>query len=224
MKSLFALALPFVLAFGGPLGCAADASGETGSDENAATADDALSAAPGSAVIANVTATGIGCQPGTWDAKISPNGKDVRVVFEGYAAAVEPGQALSVKDCHISVSLSSPTNYSFSVKSFVYEGDVLLDSPGMSAAATARYYFQGNPIPATEQRTDLTGPKNDSFIFTDTLAATEQVWSPCGASRRLNAQTRLFLKNNAQKTGTGLVSLGNNAFSLRFSLDWRKCA
>ena len=76
----------------------------------------------------------------------------------------------------------------------------------MRASQTAKYYFQGNPLPATEKRSDMGGPYDSSYVFTDNVGIADQVWSPCGAQRTLNAQTRITVQNNPQRTGSGYTN------------------
>jgi hypothetical protein len=182
---------------------------------------------PSGAYFANVTANGTGCPAGTWDAGISDDGKAFTVTFSGYETTVTPGQAFAIKDCTLSIDLRTPEGFSFSVSSFHYQGYATLDQPGMSAKQTAKYYFQGNPVPAKELRSDMAGPYDDSYVFSDDVGVADLVWSPCGASRTLEAQTRLVLQNNTAKTGSGYLNTssvdGEVKTVLRFNLSWKKC-
>jgi len=182
---------------------------------------------PSGAYVARITANGSGCPAGTWNAAISEDGRAFTVSFSGYEAVLEPGQSFAVRDCQLSLDLRSPEGFSFSVSSFHYQGYALLDQPGMSARQTAKYYFQGNPVPATEQRTEMSGPHDASYTFSDEIGFSDLVWSPCGASRTLQAQTRIVAQNNAEKTGAAYVNTtsvdGEIETVLRFGLSWRRC-
>jgi hypothetical protein len=182
---------------------------------------------PSGAYFADIKANGTGCPAGSWDAAISADGHAFTVTFSQYEASVGPGDAMVVKDCTLSIDLKTPEGLSFSVSSFHYQGYALLDSPGMTASQTAKYYFQGNPVPAIENRTDITGPHDDSYLFSDTIGVADQVWSPCGASRTLEAQTRIVLQNNPQKTGNGYLNTasvdGEVKTVFTFGLNWRTC-
>jgi hypothetical protein len=140
-----------------------------------------------------------------------------------------PGQAFSIKDCNIGIDLRSPQGLSYSVGSFYYQGYTILDKSGMSATQTAKYYFQGNPLPAVENRSQLNGPYDNSYIFSDQIGVVDLVWSPCGATRRLNALTRLQVRNNSRKTGSGYTNTSavdatvDTKFRFVFGLSWRTC-
>ena len=204
-SSLLVLVLG-ALASVGAAGCAADAEVEPVDEANAALGNTIDVPNPSGAYFASVTANGSGCPAGTWGADISPDGKAFTVTFSQYEALVDPGQAMQIKDCSLAINLKTPEGYSFSVSSFHYQGYALLDQPGMSARQTAKYYFMGNPVPAVELRSDMRGPYDDSYLFSDQIGIADQVWSPCGAQRTLNAQTRIVLQNNPQKTGSGYLN------------------
>jgi hypothetical protein len=182
---------------------------------------------PSGAYFASVTANGTGCPAGSWEAGISPDGKAFTVTFNGYEALVEPGKAFAIKDCTLGINLKTPEGFSFSVSDFAYQGYAILDQPGMTAKQTAKYYFMGNPLPAVEQRSDMVGPYDDSYIFSDHIGVADLVWSPCGAQRTLNAQTRIVLQNNTQKTGSGYLNTTSVDAQIktvfRFGLTWRRC-
>lgn len=184
---------------------------------------------PSGAYFAKITANGSGCLPGTWDAGISPDGQAFTVTFNAYEAIVGPGEVFSIKDCTIAIDLVTPPGFSFSVSSFHYQGYALLDRAGMNAKQTAKYYFRGNPVPAQELRSEMWGPFDDSYLFSDTIGVADLVWSPCGANRTLNAQTRLVLRNNPAKTGSGYLNTTTadgeitTPFTMTFGLTWKRC-
>jgi hypothetical protein len=222
------LSLAATLVGVGATGCAAPAS----PDEETGAATEALGQSinvpnPSGAYFASVTANGSGCPAGSWEAGISDDGQAFTVTFSGYEAVVEPGAAFSIKDCALAIDLKTPEGFSFSVSSFHYQGYAILDQPGMTAKQTAKYYFMGNPVPARELRSDMNGPYDSSYVFSDQIGVADLVWSPCGATRRLNAQTRLVLQNNAQKTGSGYLNTtsvdGEVKTVFRFGLAWKQC-
>jgi hypothetical protein len=91
---------------------------------------------------------------------------------------------------------------------------------------TAKYHFVGNAVSARDQRTDISGPYNESYLFSDDIAVEDLVWSPCAAEHTLQVQTRLVLQNDAQKTGSGYLNTsvdGEAKTVMRFGLSWRQC-
>src|SRR5262249_28584656 len=152
-----------------------------------------------------------------------PDGKSFIITFDAYEGTIDPGQAFATRDCMISLDVRTPAGVSFAVESVHEAGYLMLDEPGMTASHTAKYYFTGNPIPARELRSTMTGPYDNSFIFDDRIGVADLVWSPCSTRRRLNAQTRLLLQNNRGKTGSGYAAIGAARSDLRFDIAWRQC-
>jgi hypothetical protein len=180
---------------------------------------------PNGAYFASVVANGSGCPAGTWDASIDPSGETFTITFSQYETFLNPGQLISIKDCQIGVKLHSPHGLSFALASFYYSGYAFLDSSGMSATQTARYYFQGNPVNNTGGRTELVGPYDDAYVFQDDVGLPDLVWQPCGTDRMLNIPTRIIAKNNWRRTGTGYVNTlaADGSVALQFRLAWRTC-
>ena len=230
--SSLAVSLLALVATVGASGCAADSTGPDADAEEMGESSAALGSTvtvpnPSGAYFASVTANGSGCPAGTWDAAISDDGKAFTVTFSSYEAIVEPGQSFSIKDCSLAIDLKTPNGLSFSISSFHYQGYAILDQPCMTARQTAKYYFMGNPVPARELRSDMVGPYDNSYVFSDQIGIVDLVWSPCGTQRRLNAQTRLVLQNNRTKSGSGYLNTtsvdGEVKTVFRFGLSWRTC-
>lgn len=209
---------------------AAGCSTETGDVESAVETTEALGTTinvpnPNGAYFAKVTANGSGCPAGTWDAAISDDGQTFTLRFSQYETTIDRGQAISIKDCQLAIKLHSPQGLSYAVSSFYYSGYAFLDTNGMSAAQTAKYYFQGNPIASADNRSDLRGPLDKEYVFTDNIGTLDMVWSKCGVDRDLNVATRVMLRNNPRKTGSGYISntTVDGSVELKFRLAWKSC-
>jgi hypothetical protein len=204
------------------LGSADEGAGPDGGADRDGRAGPDLPDASG-ASFSSVRANGSGCPAGTWSATIAPDGQSFAVRFDAYDATIEPGQAMQIRDCSLSINVSAPPGLSFAVSNFGFQGNVHLDEPGMTATETAKYYFQGNPLRALEERSDTQGPTYDSFFFANTVATEDLVWSPCGATRLLNAQTRVVLQNNPAHAGSGSMRVGDQDLRLRGNFKWKRC-
>ncbi|MEV4159797.1 DUF4360 domain-containing protein [Nonomuraea dietziae] len=158
---------------------------------------------PAEAYISSVSASGTGCPPGTWEAAISPDGKAFTVTFSSYETFVEPGDAASDKACTLSLNVHTPPGTSLSTVEFSYQGYALMDQAGMSATQSASYDFRGAPVPAQSVRSQLSGPHDGPYLFSDRILLHDNVASAQGATRALNAETRLVLTNNPAETGSG---------------------
>jgi Domain of unknown function (DUF4360) len=182
-------------------GCATDDVGvdsETSDDLALIAPIDQQASAPNPNVpyIVDVKANGTGCPAGSWATSVSPDGETFTTTFSAYEIMLQPRQTLGVKDCILSMQMKSPSGISYAVSDFFYSGYALLPE-GLTGFQTAKYWFQGNPAPANEKRTDLKGPIDDSYTFQDTVTTADVVWSPCGADRLLQVQTRLQVRRTS---------------------------
>lgn len=229
MKAIAYLSALATLLFGAAWGCAADAPDPS---EDEAVASSTVSqtievVSPSGAYFASITANGSGCPAGTWEAAISPDGQAFTVTFSAYETTLSPGQATSIADCALGIDVHTPSGTSFSVGEFFYQGYALLDQTGMRATQSARYSFQGAPLVARQNRSELQGPYDNAYLFSDRVSVNDLVWSPCGATRRLNAQTQLTLRNNAARTGSGYLNTTSVDGTIRTTfvirLNWMSC-
>ncbi|MEU4510896.1 DUF4360 domain-containing protein [Nonomuraea wenchangensis] len=161
---------------------------------------------PAEAYISSVSANGDGCPPGTWEAAISPDGKTFTVTFSSYETLVEPGVDASSRECTLSLNVHTPPGSSLSALKLSYQGYALMDQAGMSARQSASYDFRGVPVPAQSDRSPISGPHDDSYLFTDRILLRDKVLSAQGATRALNVDTGLVLTNNPAETGSGFFS------------------
>jgi hypothetical protein len=184
----------------------------------------------GTAIVADVDAQGTGCPDGSWDASISDDGQTFTLRFNQYEASIDANQDRDVKDCRISVKLSSPEGLSYSIASFYYSGYVFLEQDGMRASYAARYSFLEDPHTMRQADRDiLTGPRDESFTF---QSDPQPIWSPCGGTSTLNIDTRVTVINNRQRTGSafmnnsaidGTVGNDDGSLAMTWKLGWRNC-
>lgn len=176
-------------------------------------------------VFASVWANGTGCPEGSWNTEISPDGKVFTTTFSEYTTSVDQNSSTSIKDCQLSIKLRSPGGLSYAVSTFSYSGYAFLD-PNVSARVSARYYFQGNSLGPDSNRQTLWGPYDNSYVFEDNIQTKDWVWSPCGAERDLNIQTRLIMQNGDPR-GNGYANLAaidaRAETKLVVKLSWRTC-
>ncbi|MET0342353.1 MAG: DUF4360 domain-containing protein [Polyangiales bacterium] len=181
---------------------------------------------PEGSYFADVFANGSGCPQGSWNVSISPDGQVFTATFSKYEVDIAPETAdpLVQRDCTLSVQLHSPQGLSYAITSFLYSGYAFLEE-GVTGRLSARYWFQGNPIPpTTSNRTDLVGPYDQSFLFKDDVETKDQVFSACGTTRDLNVNTRLQIVNSSPKrSGYANVAAIDGRTELKFGLSWRKC-
>ena len=172
---------------------------------------------------AEVTANGTGCPAGTWNTAISGDGQTFTATFNSYAAFVSPETGFAVKDCLLAIKLKSPEQLTYSVQSFRFSGYAYLQE-GVTASQTATFYVQGNPGNSIEARQDLNGPFNSAYNLNAEAELGRKLWSPCSAERSLNVQTRLRLRNGAER-GTGYINMAaaTGQAKLVARISWRRC-
>jgi hypothetical protein len=180
--------------------------------------------APQGVFFADINANGTGCPEGTWDVAISEDGETFTLAFNAYEAKVTVGVQRDVKDCQLDIKLGSPEGLSYSIASFYYQGYVLLDKPGMLARQTASYSF-GSERSRAADKNDVSGPIDESYLYTDEIGPSRRVWSPCRRDDTLHVQTRLVLKNDEGATGEGYLnnSTVDGELSFKWKLNWRRC-
>jgi hypothetical protein len=179
---------------------------------------------PQGAFETTITADGTGCPAGTWTADLSSDGETFTVLFSAYEAAVSPGVKNAVKDCRLNIDLGSRDGTQFSVGSFYYQGYVLLEKPGMKARQVANYKFP-DFRQRDQDKDEVTGPADKSYLFTDTVAPANRQWTRCRRKDNLKINTRLVLANDRDSTGDGYINTSSidGTLSLRWALKWRHC-
>jgi hypothetical protein len=179
---------------------------------------------PQAVYFADVDANGTGCPPGTWDIAISEDGETFTLRFNAYEATISEGQRQAVKDCQIDVDLGSPEGLSYAIASFHYQGYVLLEKPGMTARQTASYAFRGKRQNAAD-RNQIVGPADESYLYSDDVPPNRLVWSSCRRDEVLHVRTRLDVRNDPRRTGSGFINVASvdGALSFEWKLLWRRC-
>lgn len=179
----------------------------------------------GEVTFTEVTSAGSGCPPGTTNTRISPDGLVFTMTFSSYVTAVNPSVDLTVRDCHLNIRLHVPEGRSYAVQSLSYAGFALLQE-GVIGRQTASYYFEGHPIPPVESnRTELTGPYDSAYLFTDEVAEEQRSWSPCGTERNLTVLTRVQLFNsNMRRAGYMNMSAVDGSSRMVLKLSARTCS
>lgn len=166
---------------------------------------------------------GSGCPAGTVAANVSSDASAFDLLFDSFVAEAGPGVPLmeSRKLCTINLDLSIPQGWSYAVSSVQTRGFANLES-GTSATQMNRYYFQGSASTATFRST-MNGPLTRDYVFTDQLSASNQVWSPCGASRALNLAVEARVQAPSGRRALLTVNEVDGGYSRRYFLAFKRC-
>jgi hypothetical protein len=209
MRSFLFVVLPVVLASA----VACSSGGGRSNDEQAVLANDPGPADAGSPTdgprprITSVKALGTGCPNGrTWAATIADDGQSASLELRSYDATINHGDGIAVADCAITVQVASVAGTAYAVGSYESDGFASLRGDGVTGQESVKVYVQGNPLVAETGTKSLSASDGGGdYVFTNTFGSDTKAWSPCGGGRDLNVQSRLVLKNNADKSGQAYV-------------------
>jgi hypothetical protein len=172
--------------------------------------------------ITAVKALGTGCpNERTWAATIADDGQSATVDLRAYDATVSHGDGLAVADCTLTVSVSSVAGVAAALGSYESDGFASLRGDGVSGEESVKVYVQGNP-PASETRVRSFGPSDGGgdYAFATTFGADSPAFGPCGGGRDILVQSRLVLRNNADKSGQGYIKPG----TVKLQLQTKPCS
>jgi len=174
--------------------------------------------------IEDITAQGTGCQTeDTVTSVISLDRKSFIVIFTAMQLLNPPGPAIKFKNCLASVRLHVPQGWQVSLATVNTRGFASLAND-IRARQSSAYFFAGNPI-TTQAHSELVGPFEDDYIFTDDVPFASRTWSACGRSEIFAVDTRIFLNALRNPQGSALFNTTNidGAFKQVFHVEWRPC-
>ena len=169
-----------------------------------------------------------GCPAGSYSIVMSPDGTILSILFDQFA--VESGSTSasgqSRKVCRISAPLNLPANYSIGVYKVDYRGFAKLAA--RQGAQLDVQYFLG---PRDNERgrvfkRKIKGPREDDFLFTETIGAGQMKRVGCGTAAVLNVGITLSLDGDL-RTGEAMASLDTTdaapGGALVYHLNLKKC-
>lgn len=189
---------------------------------------------PNGLFFAKIDASGDGCPRGTWNARISPDGKAFTITFASYAARINPSlntDRITI-DCTLNIAMNSPSGLSYGVTAISYSGNAYLEQ-GVRGTVSAYYNFSGQRLRTVnnsgwihETNKVYTGPFDDDFVYEDVLQSSDIVFSECRKQSVLNINTSLRV-NNSSPARSGLLNLsaidGNTASKLIVKFNTKPC-
>jgi hypothetical protein len=166
---------------------------------------------------------GSGCPQGTASATLSPDNKQLSILFDAYSASAGnlTGKRFERKNCTIAIPVHVPNGISVSVIGVDYRGFVGVPWGGQGVF-NVEYFFAGQRGPRGSRV--FTGPRVENYTVNNQIAVIGQVWSPCGkdTNLRINSDIRAVTNNNWDQTEITLDSIDLSA-GLVFSLQFRQC-
>jgi hypothetical protein len=166
---------------------------------------------------------GTGCPGGSASVNLSPDESSLSILFDSYVveAGAATGKRVDRKSCNISIPVQVPSGFSVAVFQVDYRGFNLVPRGGM-ARFDAEYFWAGARGP--RQARIFSGPLSDNYTLSDMLVAQTLVWTPCGASVNLRANTSMMLQTNARlEQAMSTVDSADVSSGLIYHLQWRRC-
>ncbi len=166
---------------------------------------------------------GNGCPSGTVNATLSPDEKQLSILFDQFVAEAGPasGRTLDRKSCNIAIPISVPNGYSVSIVAVDYRGFVGLPSRRANARFTAEYFFANMPGPRLQR--SFVGSQNTDYLIQNDLIVTAQVWSACGAQTNMRINASIMLQNTDVQDSIATVDSADISAGLLYRLQYRSC-
>lgn len=166
---------------------------------------------------------GNGCPSGTVSATLSPDEKQLSILFDQFVAEAGPasGKTLDRKSCNIAIPITVPNGYSVSIVAVDYRGFVGLPSRRATARFSAEYFFANAPGPRMQK--NFVGTQNTDYLVTNELIVTAQVWSACGAQTNMRINASIMLQNTDGLDAIATVDSADVSSGLLYRLQYRPC-
>lgn len=167
---------------------------------------------------------GTGCPAGSASVNLSPDEAALSILFDSYVleAGGTTGKRLDRKSCNISIPVEVPQGYSVAIFQVDYRGFNLIPRGGMSRF-DSEYFWAGSRGP--RQTRVFSGPTQDNYTLTDMLVASTLVWTPCGASVNLRANTSMLVQTNSSlQQAMATVDSADISSGLIYHIQWRRCS
>lgn len=165
---------------------------------------------------------GTGCPSGTVAASVSPDGKELSILFDQFVveAGASVGRRLDRKSCNISIPVQVPQGYSVAIFNVDYRGFNALPR-GTRSQLTADYFFAGQTGPRSTRA--FTGPQDRDYLVNDRLLASALVWSACGDSVNFRINTSLLVQSPNGADAMATLDSTDLSAGIVYQLQWRRC-
>ncbi|MCM2280598.1 MAG: DUF4360 domain-containing protein [Bdellovibrionaceae bacterium] len=166
---------------------------------------------------------GNGCPNNSASVTLSPDQSQLSILFDQYIveAGATTGKRIDRKSCNVRIPVKIPQGYSISVFQVDYRGFNAIPSGGRSTF-NVEYFFAGSRGP--RQTKTFRGPMNEEYLISDRLGVEALVWSPCGASTILSANTSMMVQSNSRFDQVlSTVDSADISAGIVYHIQWRRC-
>lgn len=165
---------------------------------------------------------GTGCPQGTVGVALSPDQKELSILFDQYVVEAGGAKSFDRKNCNLAVPVHVPQGYSVSIFSIDYRGFAGLPSGGR-ATLNVNYFLAGDARGVRTSKSFF-GPMSSDYIKSDGLGLQAIVWTPCGAETILRANTTMLVQSNSRRDqAMATVDSADVQAGLIYHLQWRRC-
>lgn len=188
---------------------------------------------PDYASITDVRMSGTGCPEHQAAVSLSPDFKDVSILFDNYNAEVGQGsstpltQLKATKDCQILVQIQVPDGWQMAFRAVDYRGFVALSTNSM---AMQRFSIMQDGAPIVSMKeANLKGPMNQDYYVRAEVKPERLTWSPClsGLTNvRLMSQITVHLNPRSGERPYNQIALDSADASVqqKLAVEWRRCS
>ncbi len=186
--------------------------------------------APQGAQIVGVSLAGPGCRNATAGVAISPDAKDLSILFDEFflnadASNVNPRNLRSEVSCNVNIEMQIPRGWQMALVGVDYRGFA-----GLPAGATGyqRFLYQGPNMPIVSLReATFSGPYNNNYIFQAQQKPSRLAYTPCGISNFRLAMTAVLGVAYAHRGNypAAMMSVDSQDLSVKqsFQVSWLRC-
>lgn len=175
-------------------------------------------------------AQGSGCPIGTTAATISPDQKELSLIFDQFIAESnqQNQKLIDKKVCIMNVNLAIPSGWQIGLISADYRGFVALDA-GSMGQHDVLYSFNKSFVTGSFGSDVFRGPMNDSYTISHQIQGGQISWSPCGVEQaQLTVRTSIVTQSQRSngQISSAMVTLDSVDTSVRqsFKLAMQKCS
>lgn len=165
---------------------------------------------------------GTGCPAGSASVALSPDQKEISILFDSYVVEAGGSKSFDRKNCNIAVPVHVPNGYSVSVFAIDYRGFAGIPNGGRATLAVD-YFLAGQGRGYRTSKT-FRGPMAGDYLKSDDLGLEAVVWTACGANTILRANTSMLVQSNARREqALATVDSADIQAGLIYHLQWRRC-
>lgn len=165
---------------------------------------------------------GTGCPTGSASVTLGPDSKSISILFDQYVVQAGGDKAFDRKNCNIAIPVTIPQGYSVSIFAIDYRGFTGIPAGGR-AQLSVDYFLAGMGRGVKTTKT-FSGPMSSDYLKSDSLGAEAVVWSACGASTILRANTTMLVQSNSRRDqAMATVDSADISAGLVYHIQWRTC-